>query len=434
MSDTLFSSSFDMEAYLKKRTLEIESLDDRRLYKAVAEKLIMELFSYQLQAEQNLEKRVFDEVKTNHSDFAVYLGLTERGHYDATDPFLFPILTDDLIPKDVPAQELLTALASGTEYPIYTVFLQAAYPVTQTFEQPGRKYNGVVKTARGEYRATFSVQKNTAYLDQIQRLYEVFLSNSKYWITLCDAYLHKMYTVRLCSVEQMPSTEEIGEVSVNFEEYTDAVRYHMIPLWNIEHIEEKTSTYPVPCKDQLYFEHRIYAHRLDADCRYLVTNVDTEVADIRRVHGDLIITCPVDTPYQWRLYKLNPKPQKMAYRYPILSNQSKESFADSLTQIYQKSVKTKAEIARLIESFDYNAYLHYEGMTLEKAHPVPEQAYDMDAFIADELRVGENGRETLMLSFTAVDQRNYLNYDVLSFLVTQVQKLFPEYHCSGRLI
>lgn len=434
MPDTLFSSDFDMGAYLKKRTLEIEDLNDRKLYKAVAEKLVMELFAYQQQAEQNLEKRVFDEVKTDHSDFAVYLGLTKREHYDATDPFLFPILAEDLAPKEIPTQELLSALASGTQYPLYTVFLQASYPIAQKFEQPGRKYLGVVKTSRGEYRATFSVQKSMAYLNQIQKLYEVFLSNSKYWVTLCDAYLHKMYTVHMCSVEQLPPTEEIDEVTVDFEEYTDAVRYHMMPLWNIEPMEEKTSTYPVPCKDQTYFEHRIFAHRLDAKCQYLVANVDTEVADIRRVHGDLMITCPEDTPFQWILYKLNPKPQKLTYQYPILSNQSKESLSDSLTQMYRQSIKTKAEIARLIESFDYGAYLHYEGITLQKTHPMPEQTYDMDAFIADELRVGGNNRETLMLSFVAVDPKNYLNHDVMSFLVTQVQKLFPEYHCSGQLV
>lgn len=39
----------------------------------------------------------------------------------------------------------------------------------------------------------------------------------------------------------------------------------------------------------------------------------------------------------------------------------------------------------------------------------------------------------MLLHFTAADPGNFLNMDIMSFLVTKAQKLFPEYHCAGVL-
>ena len=38
-----------------------------------------------------------------------------------------------------------------------------------------------------------------------------------------------------------------------------------------------------------------------------------------------------------------------------------------------------------------------------------------------------------MVSFRALDPKNYLNEDIMSFLVTQVQRIFPDYRCVGRI-
>lgn len=62
----------------------------------------------------------------------------------------------------------------------------------------------------------------------------------------------------------------------------------------------------------------------------------------------------------------------------------------------------------------------------------PSLTYNMDDFIADEFRTQKN-REVLLLRFGAVAPENYLNMDIVSFLVTQAQKLFPEYECRGML-
>jgi len=118
-----------------------------------------------------------------------------------------------------------------------------------------------------------------------------------------------------------------------------------------------------------------------------------------------------------------------------LSNQSKESFAGSLTEMFRRSIKTKSELARMMEAFSYSNYVVFQDFEILDTVPEALQVcnYNMDGFILDEIRIG-NSCQALVLSFQAAQQGHYLNEDIMSFLVTQVQKLFPEYLCIGRLI
>lgn len=272
----------------------------------------------------------------------------------------------------------------------------------------------------------------------IQELYHIFGTNYLPWMTVCNAYLHKMFDVYLELPEDSElyknQKEVIQEIKVNFEEYQPAVKYHIVPLWNLTEFTEKTSTYPDPCIDKINYEHRIFAHRLDADSQYLICNTDIEITNIRRLQGDLIMTCPIKDPCNWRIYRINKKPEKLKYLYPVLSNQYKESFVGSINEMYQKSVKTKSEIARLIASFQYEEYVVFQDVKIQqkKLEKQKIQTYSMDDFMEDEIRIGVF-QQTMILYFKE-SKEDYLNEDIMSFLVTQIQKLFPEYHCVGMFL
>ena len=103
--------------------------------------------------------------------------------------------------------------------------------------------------------------------------------------------------------------------------------------------------------------------------------------------------------------------------------------------MFRKSIKTKAEMGRLIEAFDYEKYLTFCDFKLCSEIPTicRDANYNMDSFLTDELRTGDAGR-ILVVQFTAKDPAEYLNEDIMSFLVTQVQRIFPDYHCVGEIV
>lgn len=433
MGESVFGDEFDMEAYLAQRSLEIRDLADRRLFKEVVDKLFLDLYRHTQQEYKELENRVFGEVQSTQRDYAIYIGLIDAAHYDATDPFLKPIIMADTEQREIPLEDLQGALAENRPYHLFHVYLETPFDVVKRFQDSGG-YSGLIRTDQGEYKASFSVTLNKAYLQKIEALYHIFIANYRQWTTVCGGYLYKIFDVALESMErEIPSNEIIQEIKVDFGQYASRIKYNIIPLWNLNLIKEKTSTYPEPCMDKTNYDHRIFSYKLEASCQYLVTNTDIEVTNIRRLDGDLIISCPEENPCQWLLYQVNQYPQKYKPMYPLLSNRSKESFAGSLGDAYRRSVKTRAEVARLIEAFEVNGYVTFQSVELMERGAEKSQTYDMDYFISDELRVGD-AHQVMDLTFQARDPDNVLNMDVMSFLVTQVQKLFPEYRCQGRLV
>ncbi len=102
--------------------MEIPDLHERKLFKDVVEKMLIELYHYTTEEYTALESRVFGELQSVQSDYAVYIGLADRAHYDATDPFLHPIIPSDTEKPVHSVEELQESLRTNQSYPLYSVF------------------------------------------------------------------------------------------------------------------------------------------------------------------------------------------------------------------------------------------------------------------------------------------------------------------------
>lgn len=426
---------FDMESYINKRMLEIKSVEERRLFKEIVGDVLLELNKYNRNAYHALENAILDKHKIQQSDFAVYLTLTDLTHYDASDDFMHPMIAEDVKEREIDTKDIKKALRAGECHKLFTVFMETSVSDLYSLVNSRRRFSGAARTDKGEYKGEFTLIRNERYMDMIKDLYDIFDVNHQPYMTVCEAYLTKLLDVFICSMEDIPEKETIQEITVYFEDYAQKVHYDMIPMWNLEQKAEKTSMYPDACIDAINYEHRIFSSRLKEECGYLVMNTDIEITNIRRVKGDLIISCPLNIPHKWRLYQVNKKRGKESYPYPILSNQPRDSFAGSLVEMYRMSIKTKAEMARLMEAFSYSQYVAFQDYEILDGELKELEAcnYNMDGFILDEIRVGSL-RQSMVLSFRATEPDYYLNEDIMSFLVTQVQKLFPEYRCVGKLV
>ena len=118
MAESVFEAGLDMEEYLAKRALEIPDLHERKLFKDVVERMLIELYHYTTEEYTALESRVFGELQSVQSDYAVYIGLADRAHYDATDPFLHPIIPSDTEKPVHSVEELQESLRTNQSYPL----------------------------------------------------------------------------------------------------------------------------------------------------------------------------------------------------------------------------------------------------------------------------------------------------------------------------
>ena len=128
------------------------------------------------------------------------------------------------------------------------------------------------------------------------------------------------------------------------------------------------------------------------------------------------------------------KMQKKQYDYEIMSNKVKISFSNRMFQGISQKIKTKTDLARVVDSYEVSRFLKFKDTKLINIMDrTLKETYEVNDFIVDEIR-DSNIKKVLILSFEAQEKNNYLNYDILSFIISEVQFIYPEYECEGRLI
>ena len=76
MAESVFGPGFDLASYVSDRALELQNLEDRRFYKTVAEKMMLELFQHIKDQQSILESRIFSEIKAEKYAYAISVSYT----------------------------------------------------------------------------------------------------------------------------------------------------------------------------------------------------------------------------------------------------------------------------------------------------------------------------------------------------------------------
>mgnify|MGYP001027949112 FL=1 len=113
-----------------------------------------------------------------------------------------------------------------------------------------------------------------------------------------------------------------------------------------------------------------------------------------------------------------------------MENERKETFIEKFQRKLEQRVKTKAELSRFIRGFGMENYVIYQDCAIAAQFEKEKETYSMNPFIEDEMR-DYQAQKKLTLYFTPGPEETWLQRDVASFLVSEVQRLYPEYECGG---
>lgn len=119
-------------------------------------------------------------------------------------------------------------------------------------------------------------------------------------------------------------------------------------------------------------------------------------------------------------------------KFPIMENMRKDTFSERFKKRAGQPIKTRGELERFIRGFGLEDYIEYEDCLLDERLSTLE-TYSMNFFMEDEIRDNES-QKRLILLFKQKGNEKWILRDLASFIVSEVQELFPEYQCGGRLI
>lgn len=426
MAIRFFDSKFNFDSYINERLLEISDEGERRALKDVMRETLIPFYQHTEEAYNSLEKRLQETKKERKERFELVTGIADKRKVDITEEAFVPMQYEDIYEQVVDIEEMKEALERGEAYTIMRVFFKMDYQMIKQMEMENRVYKGIIYTQEAEYPAFFTIKPTQLYLKQIAELYQIFADNAVEWKTVCSPYLFKYFDVKVIKTE-CPLDAEIKEVTVDFDEYQKYARFDLIPMWNVRIIEERSGAYPAFSIDKIHYEHIIYKGRFKQERDYLISGGNTKLWNVFRMDGDIHIICDDDKPVRWKMIEFNYDVCHANNTFPIFGN-----YYQGING--RRCIHTYAEVRRYIKELGYEQYLELKEIKpIDKYQGKNRQTYSADWFMKDEIRTSQQ-RSNLLFVFQAVNRENYLNEDIMSYLVSKIQWQLPEYDCMGELL
>ena len=426
----------DMEEMIKEEISRISGLQGRVVFKDIIENLFLSLYETNQEMYRKLESRIMDDLAFDLNRYQITVGIVERAYLDPSHHLLSPIREEDM---SVPAYDVLEVrrrIDEEGQSLAGTYFMEYDYLEIQKFLEKG-KIGGRIYTDAGDYPAEFRVEKNEAYLREISRLYEVFVSNGVPWQTVNAPYLYKFVNVYLEKLpEEITPAQKILKVEPDLEEFAQRAYDHYIPIWNIRKLTMDSVGFPVPCEDHKSYEHTISIREYGNEHVYLIDDT-THIYSVRQKENRLIVMGEEAEARKWQVYMIRTGANRRfdRYTYPLMTNHRKDEFLERFGRRQGRRVRTEGELSRFIGSYGMEAYVVYEGFEILDRDNSGEasESYTMNGFILDEIR-DRDYEKRLVLLFRKKSALSFLLRDIMSFLVSEVQLMYGEYRCEGQLL
>lgn len=424
-----------MKQMIREEIQSISSLDERIILKDLMEGVFLSLYETNERMYKQLEDRVMNDLSYDINQYLIKTGLVERKLLDPTHHFMTVMQEQDWKQKELSVKEVRQTIAETGRCFLGSIFLKCDYLDIRNMLRSQFKLSGTIQVDHS-YKVTLALEQNTRYLEKVEQLYHLFIKNGIPWKTVNCPYLFKLVDVY---AKAMPDACEDKEIIQSFQVdlggYTSSVCYDMVPIWNVWHLKIDSIGFPVACKDHENYEHEISLAEYDNAYVYLVDS-STNIHSIRRNEEKIILTSQEQMPQEWNIYSIRNanEGRVSSYTYPVMENLRHDGFAERYQRKAGIIVKTKMELERFIRGFGLDEYLEYRDCKIVENPETSPETYPMNFFLKDEIRDSKK-QKRLVLIFRPnnVNPMLWLLRDLLSFVVSEVQEMYPEYECGGEL-
>lgn len=414
-----FEDRYEEKETIEERLLAIEDLQVRKEAKELLTKVMQPFYEDMQNIYRKLDERLGKE-RNQAENYEIITAIKLRKDVDLTDDFLHPMRKQDMEERIILMEDVLESLKAGEGLELYQVFVKDTYEKVLELLDIKQYFPVTIRTDYGTYRGKAELRGVKEYEEILLQLYEDFVCNGVEWKTINAPYLHKLLKVVLIEAD-CPEDEEIAEIQVDFGNYQDILKHDYVPLWNVSQISMQTSAYPVEKQDGICMEHTIHDTRLRRNCSYLVCEAekvwDTE---LNIETGDLRIICEEPRPREWILWQI------------AAETSAKEKHKEWMRNgnvVKRPYIRTQAEAVRFAAGLPVGEYVVLQGVTTELPENGKEiKTYQMDAFLPEEIRKRADAPK-LYLECMIKKQEDYLNQDMLSYLASRMQLIYPEYQC-----
>ncbi len=421
-----------MREIIKEKLNNMEDLEQRRVLKNILNDVFENLTDHQQKMNKQLEERIFAEVEDQEEYYDIYTTIIARDKIELLDEFLYPMREEDREQETYDQEEILEHLSEGEPFPVTNVFFDRAYDKIEELKAQDNSFAGTVITENGQYSIKVKLEYNPEYIKEEEKLYQLFLENSIQWRTVNNPYIRKCFQLVITDCEDdLGEEDSFQEIKFDLGKHDDHKNVDYVPVWNVEPLGQKGEGFPLPAGDQIHYDHSISLQDLGLEHGYLIIPDDFNILSLKKRNQELILTSDKSDLGEWELVRVfqGEAPKYEDLEFELMGNSRTQTFINKFAEQNFRAIKTWGELKRVINSFQAAKKLELEDVTIQKELPEEKTTYDFNSFLEDEIRI-DNIRRVMLLEFSS-ELDDPLGYDLLSFLVSEVQRYFPEYKCRG---
>jgi len=426
-----------MKDIISSRLQGISSLNDRKLLKDVLRDVYENLAEYNLSMYARLENRLYNEIESHIDDFSIYTSAEYVENIDPISEFLHP-----MVPSDTDAVLNLAEIggsingqSNSKNYPIASIFMKCSNSEISRLLHGNETFKGILKTDQNTYDIRVKAKRCNKYINQIDRLYKAFQRNNIVWATVNCPYAYKFIDIVPVSPVSLSKGETINEIMLDLGEYDKYKQINVVPVWNVKTLEVEENSFPMPAIDRANYEHRLALESFGTKNGYLVALDSADYTYTIRRETELIVVSESNVQQPWKLLQVEKPPDVMRQNnsFEVLSNRRDMGFAGRYSAIKSLVIRTKGELDRVLNSYEQSKSVLFQGVDILNSYEKTRETLDCNPFIDDNIRANTH-KKVMLLKFKVGDGEQYLAHDKISFLVSEVQILFPDYDCVGELV
>lgn len=383
------------------------------LLQDIMQDVFRQIIDYTEDSFQKIEEKLDLELKDPQEKFYIYTGVCRKKDVGDTGRFLFEMKTN----PDEKSHDILS-----------TVFLTCEHKTI--LEYFNRKLKCTVTTEQHTYIIDIILRYSKQYLSKIEWLYERFIENKRRWQTINCPYLYKFLDIiDLDGI--IPTDEEVTKILIHEPAIENCIQFDMILVWNVQETMIEIEAYKVPGDKITLYEHRI--GKIDPKNGYLVYTEESDNLYTVTTEDSLLIRSEnkgYDQINLIQIMKYDMEKETTRLAYSLQSNRRLMRHIDRQALLQPKQLATLGEIKRLLTS--YEAYESFELKTITFDETDIEGTIDCNPFIHSHNLLKD--RKRMLFSLQPSGQVDFLSYELLSFLISELQLYFEEYHCTGKIL
>lgn len=368
---------------------------ERSMYRDIS-KAFEEVVRYNENALDELKQSLHKELRDVSERFYLYGAVAAAGDVPIVNDFLFSM--DD-------------GQAEGS---IATIFCPCSR--SRMKEIFGTSQELIVETDEGEVQITAQIRPCRRYQKKIDELQNLFYENGIYWRTPYLPYVDRFGDV-FCG----DFNPDMAIRSVRFKSGDIPVGLGLIPLWNVEPISLRCTVFPIPAMDERNFRHTL---RLPFWQDGYVVRMEQAVKNVFMSEDGLEVISEEKLQKNFDLYRIAVHRDIKVPHYPLTSNIRRMRHIDRQADNAVSRIRTKAEIGRIVTSYEAADGLELAGIEEGGQGSVSGQR--------SRYQFVPKGREKLLLKFR-VKKDSFLTEDQVSFLVEEVQSYYPQFLVTGEI-